>query len=93
MNANAQTATSPARCRIQWIGPDGAPTPDDNPAIGTVQVGAYVAQINGRGVRMDASDVYPICAAHYTVYVAKRLDEKNWTFTPYPVAAAECTRG
>lgn len=74
-------------CRIQWIDAYGKPTPDTNPAIGEVWLPTRVVQIDGRGVPMEASERFPICAHH-----AKRLTDLGmgeWHFWPYPAQSVE----
>lgn len=67
-------------CKIQWIDDYGQPTPDSNPAIGRVMLPERIAQISGRGIKLDASAWFPICADH-----AKQLtdpDMYQWIFEP-----------
>jgi hypothetical protein len=68
-------------CRIQWVGTDGKPTPDDQPAIGEVRRDAYrepyPEAVNGF-IDYTESEWFPICADH-----ARRLTERgmhHWTF-------------
>jgi len=68
------------QCAIQWIDVQGNATPDTNQAIGHVMLPARIVQACGRGVAMDATKWFPICAEH-----AKRLqdhDMVNWVFKP-----------
>jgi hypothetical protein len=67
-------------CKIQWIDDTGHMTPDNSPAIGECRCKAHVEQIEGRGIRHEASGWFPICAEH-----AKQLNEPgmhNWEFAP-----------
>jgi hypothetical protein len=70
-------------CQIQWIDASGAPTPDDNPAIGRVRCKFYpYAMGRKRPWRGDWSRYFGICADH-----GKRLGESGmdiWQFEPLP---------
>jgi hypothetical protein len=68
-------------CKIQWVGTDGKPTPDDKPAIGSVRRDAYrepyAGAVNGF-IDYTESEWFPICAEH-----ARQLSEPgmhHWTF-------------
>jgi hypothetical protein len=73
-------------CQIRWIDDQGNPTPDPNPAIARVRTIAHVAQIGGRGIKLEASDWFYICAEH-----AKRLNDRGmhiWECEALPAETA-----
>lgn len=77
------------RCRVQWIGPDGRPTPDDRPAVGVVWLPERQQVVCGRTLTFAETQRFPICAAH-----AARLREPGmelWRFEL--VESAEVSHG
>ena len=69
-------------CEIQWIDSRGRPTPDTNPAIGEVWLPERVEQFGGRGIRMEESRRFGICAVH--AEQLKQPDMWRWQFRRYP---------
>jgi hypothetical protein len=61
-------------CEIRWIDSRGNVTPDVNPSIGRVRLGAHTfVRDDGTSVAIDASLWFRICAKH-----AARLPMRNW---------------
>lgn len=74
-------------CQISWIDDHGNPTPDENEAVAQVRLPAHVAQINGRGGKIDTSEWFNICAEQ-----RKQLADPDmhlWEERPLPVDASQ----
>ena len=82
----AATGSSPSpTCKIQWVGKDGQPTPDNATAIGYAYRVAYSEILYGREMRFEESERFPICAFH-----ARRLTEPgmhHWRLIPLEQAS------
>lgn len=65
-------------CKIQWVDSRGIPTPDQNPAIGTV-----VCNCQQHSAQQTP---LPICAEHLARFHAEHLHAYGWMYTAYPRA-------
>uniref|UniRef100_A0A6M3L7C3 Uncharacterized protein n=1 Tax=viral metagenome TaxID=1070528 RepID=A0A6M3L7C3_9ZZZZ len=74
------------RCKIQWIGRDGKPTPDTNPAVAEVRIGPHYwygrPELDPSPVFCPPSEWFPVCAAHLADFNQQRLVEHNWELRP-----------
>lgn len=69
------------KCQIQWIDNNGAPTPDDNEAVGTVYRKAHVYILaDGRGIELECTQSFLICADHVEQLPAAGMH--HWVFEP-----------
>ena len=69
------------KCAIQWVDNNGRPTPDNNNAIGYAYHVAYTYHFpSGNSCHIEASQRYPICAAHAEQLNARGME--HWRFDP-----------
>ena len=67
------------KCAIKWVDEQGNATPDENESIGSVMLPDRVIQLSdGRGVKVEASSWFPICAAHAKQLTAPGMEQ--WIF-------------